>query len=477
MKRVLAALFVLMVALLAACGTEATPTATSVAARTATPTATQPPRATVAPPATSVPTMLPASTSAIQPARATAAESACVACHKVVTPGIVADWKNGVMGSMGFECTVCHTGEGKDRPDVRDHNGFKVVTIVTPKDCGACHAREAKEFGDSHHAQAASFIGSLDNMLGEVVGGAPVANVGCRQCHGSEVKLTADKRPDSASWPNTGIGRINPDGSLGACSACHSRHRFSVSQARQPEGCAKCHLGPDHPQKEVYDESKHGILFYDRKEAQNLELPAGKWIVGRDNLYPTCASCHLAATLQQAGTHDVGARLSWTLRPAVSKKMDGWEAKRTAMQGVCGQCHSSGYVGSFYKQFDAAVALYDDKFGKPATDIMAQLRAQQKLTATNFDDQIEWVYYELWHHEGRRARHGAAMMGPDYAWWHGLYDVAKVFYTEFVPMAEALSPGIMKPVLDMPEHSWTRGLTKEEIQKQLEFYRQRYGQQ
>ena len=27
---------------------------------------------------------------------------------------------------------------------------------------------------------------------------------------------------DPATWPNTGIGRINPDGSEGSCTACHS---------------------------------------------------------------------------------------------------------------------------------------------------------------------------------------------------------------------------------------------------------------
>jgi hypothetical protein len=32
---------------------------------------------------------------------------------------------------------------------------------------------------------------------------------------------------------------------------------FSKAQARQPEVCSKFHLGPDHPQKEVYEESKH----------------------------------------------------------------------------------------------------------------------------------------------------------------------------------------------------------------------------
>ena len=60
---------------------------------------------------------------------------------------------------------------------------------------------------------------------------------------------------DPATWPNTGIGRINPDGSAGSCSACHTRHSFSKAQAREPQTCGKCHLGPDHPQMEIYQES------------------------------------------------------------------------------------------------------------------------------------------------------------------------------------------------------------------------------
>jgi hydroxylamine dehydrogenase len=46
-----------------------------------------------------------------------------------------------------------------------------------------------------------------------------------------------------------------------------------------------------------------------------------------------------------------------------------------------------------------------------------------------------WVeFYELWHHEGRRARMGAAMMAPDYAWWHGFYECKKR-YVEFMKEA------------------------------------------
>jgi hypothetical protein len=51
----------------------------------------------------------------------------------------------------------------------------------------------------------------------------------------------------------------------------------------------------------------------------------------------------------------------------------------------------------------------------------------------NFANAVDWSYWELWHHEGRRARHGASMMAPDYTHWHGTYDIAKTFYTHFVP--------------------------------------------
>ena len=98
------------------------------------------------------------------------------------------------------------------------------------------------------------FLASLDNFLGEVVAGGPAVAVGCMQCHGSTIKVLPNGKFDPATWPNTGIGQINPDGSWGSCSACHARHAFSVAQAREPETCGKCHLGPDHPQMEIYQE-------------------------------------------------------------------------------------------------------------------------------------------------------------------------------------------------------------------------------
>ena len=55
-----------------------------------------------------------------------------------------------------------------------------------------------------------------------------------------------------------------------------------------------------------------------------------------------------------------------------------------------------------------------------------------------FEHKAQWEFWELWHHEGRRARHGASMMGPDYTQWHGNYEVAHRFYMEFVPQLKAV---------------------------------------
>jgi len=354
------------------------------------------------------------------------------------------------------------------------------------------------------------------------VGGPPAVAVGCMQCHGSQIKVLPDGKFDPATWPNSGIGRINPDGSWGSCTACHTRHRFSVEQARRPDACGKCHLGPDHPQMEVYKESKHGILYEAFRDKMNMDRPS--WVVGKDyTTAPTCSTCHLSATQTQGATHDVGERISWTLRPAISTKLnmvvyddlwkedlpdgvplpkkgedvkakDGktrkvkdvltWQQRRERMLDVCSSCHAGGQVAGFYKQFDELVLLYNDKFARPATAIMNELYQAKKLTAAPMDEKLEWAYYELWHHEGRRARHGASMSGPDYAWWHGIYDVAKNFYTHFIPevkqvAGEPLASQLLdKYVYSQPGHAWVKGgMTKEELQKIQEFYRQRYGTQ
>lgn len=398
----------------------------------------------------------------------------CASCHEGTSPGIVGQWKNSAHSKASVTCIDCHRAKEGD-PDAFSHNGELIATIVSPSDCAGCHQNEEQQFTASYHAKAAQFIGSLDNFLGEAVEGTPAANSGCKQCHGSTVKVTENGRLDPATWPNTGMGRVNPDGSKGSCTACHARHDFSKSQAREPDNCGKCHMGPDHPQIEIYEESKHGILFKANRDEMNLD--SASWVVGKDySAAPTCATCHMSATPNQPVSHDVGARISWTLRPVISTKLPEWETRRGSMKDVCNQCHAGAYTDNFYNQFDDAVNLYNTKFAAPAKSVMDELTNEGLVTKTPFDDTIEWTYYELWHHEGRRARHGASMMGPDYTQWHGFYEVAKHFYNKFLPEAEALKPGVTARILEDPYHKWAKGLSKEEMQKLLEFYQQRYGE-
>jgi len=360
----------------------------------------------------------------------------CMTCHKEKSPGLYKQWYMSGHGTHNITCIDCH-GAAKSDIDAFMHEGAYIATLVTPEDCGQCHEKEAEEVSNSYHASAGQILESKDAYLAHVAGGEPIAITGCESCHGSKVVIdnNSPNKLSKKSWPNSGIGRINPDGSLGSCNACHTRHSFSKAQARQPEACSKCHLGPDHPQKEIYEESKHGNTYYTNIDDMNLD--SDSWVVG-DDYYAssTCATCHMSATRDMAITHDVGQRLAWTLRPPISKHKDNWQVKRANMIKVCVNCHGTTFAEGHFYQFDATVNLYNEKYAKPATQIMNLIKEKKLMTTSAaFSNKIEWIYWELWHHEGRRARHGAAMMGPDYAWWHGIYDVAQHFYFKFLPEA------------------------------------------
>jgi len=411
----------------------------------------------------------------------------CMTCHKEKSPGLYRQWYQSAHALHKVTCIDCHRAAADD-PDGYEHYGVRIATLVTPRDCGRCHKKEMEEVDRSYHAQAGLILESQDAYLAHVGAGEPVAIQGCESCHGTKVKLDADSpnKLSMKSWPNSGIGRLNPDGSKGSCNACHTRHSFSRAQARQPEACGKCHLGPDHPQKEIYEESKHGNTYFTNMDKMNLD--ADRWVVGEDYFVaPTCASCHLSATVKQKATHDVGERIAWTLRPVVSVYKENWQSRRTNMMDVCSTCHGSVFVRGHFYQFDASVRLYNEKFIAPATDIMNLIRKKNLLAnPAAFGNDIEWIYWELWHHEGRRARHGAAMMGPDYTWWHGFYEVVKHFYFKFLPAARAygdpeINDRIHRLLADDPMHQWLNrsaddlkaAIRSGDMQK---LYQQFYGQ-
>ncbi|MGQ9693768.1 MAG: multiheme c-type cytochrome [Thermodesulfobacteriota bacterium] len=293
--------------------------------------------------------------------------SACLDCHRDFTPGIVADWQKSLHSqtapAWAFKkgekerrvtadkippalervvvgCFECHGQNPEKHKDNFDHMGFKINTIVSPKDCATCHPREEKEFSGSkkahavgnlrknpfYHVLVETIIGpkSIDN--GRIVSQKPspmTQQETCFACHGTDIKVLGIKKietqmgkvevPKLTNWPNQGVGRINPDGSRGTCSSCHPRHQFSIAVARKPYSCAQCHLEPDVPAWNVYKESKHGNIFFSNNAQWNFE--AVPWKGGLDFQAPTCASCHNSLLVTPDGrivaerTHDFGARL------------------------------------------------------------------------------------------------------------------------------------------------------------------------
>jgi hypothetical protein len=384
----------------------------------------------------------------------------CVACHKTENPALYEQWGSSLHFRANIGCFECHSTTSGD-VDSYEHYGQQIATLVTPKDCSRCHSKEVEQFTASRHARAAAIRGSPDEMLATVVegnqgmhtpafpaGSSAAAVTSCVHCHGSQARLLPGGKLDPATWPSGGIGRLNPDGSLGSCTSCHSRHSFSAAQARHPATCGNCHTGPDHPQREIYESSMHGAAFLARIADMNLESP--KWIIGEDYAAaPTCATCHMSATRTQPPTHDVGMRISWNHRPASSLRADAadarmqlpgaqvpWQVRRDNMKNVCLNCHHTQWVDGFFQQYDSLIELYDTKFAVPGEKLYSL--AAPLLKPEPFSNDADWAWYELWHRAGRRARQGAAMMSAD-AVQTGMYDVARLFYTELVPRLTSLA--------------------------------------
>lgn len=50
---------------------------------------------------------------------------------------------------------------------------------------------------------------------------------------------------------------------------------------------------------------------------------------------------------------------------------------------------------------------------------MTRLRNDGVLTGDPFTQPIDFVYFDLWHYDGRTSKHGAFMGGADFIQWHG----------------------------------------------------------
>ena len=351
---------------------------------------------------------------------------ACVTCHRQATPGIVHQYGHSTMASAGVACVDCHGAED-GTPGAVAHEGKFVLRQPTTAVCARCHPNEAAQFLQSRHGLPAwvAYAGSRELSAAQRAQyeSIPEGRFAPDTARNQIARMEGEALTHFACEPCHAIGRPAADGSVGDCTKCHQRHQFSLEQARKPETCNNCHIGPDHPQWEIYFESSHGIAYSTGGHRWDWSEKPGTLTV-KDFPAPTCALCHFSGFGGQGTTHDVGDRLTWYLFSPISERRPGWQDARTRMQGVCRECHNAGFVERFYGNADAATESVN-AFIRESDAIMDDLRTQGLLTDAPFDEPIDFVHYETWHHYGRTAKFGVWMQGADYTQWHGAYEVLK----------------------------------------------------
>jgi hypothetical protein len=290
----------------------------------------------------------------------------------------------------------------------------------------------------------------------------------CLYCHGTVVEVNGTKTkgtnhgemtfPVLSGWPNQGVGRINPDGSMGSCAACHARHQFSIEMARKPNTCSECHKGPDVPAYPVYMVSKHGNMYSALGKGKTWNFKAVPWTVGKHFTAPTCATCHVSLLVSEEGgiladrTHQMNDRLAWRLfgliyahphpkspdttiiknkaglplpteltgEPVASFLIDSKEQdkRRRSMQVICLACHGQGWVDGQFARMENTVRTTNE-MTLAATRVL--ISAWDKGAAKGlsqkdsiFNESIEKKWVEQWLFFANSTRFASAMAGADY---------------------------------------------------------------
>ncbi len=348
----------------------------------------------------------------------------CVVCHERTTPGIIQQYGHSTMAAANVACQNCHE-VNQGYPGSIEHENTYVLRSPTTAMCAKCHQAEVAQYNQSRHALPAyvAYAGTED-LSPEHLAMYEAVPEGGYAPDKSRNAIAELEGPELRKFTCEGchnIGLPAADESIGQCQKCHLRHAFSLEQVRKPETCNACHIGPDHPQWEIYQESPHGISYLTMGHEWHWEAEPGTLTV-EDFPAPTCSICHMSGFGTVGTTHDVGDRLTWFLFSPISTRRPAWQDNKVRMQGVCLECHNQNFLDEFYDSADLATERVNE-WVVESDELMAPLKEQGLLTADPFDEPIDFTYFNLWHHWGRTAKFGVWMQGPDYSQWHGAYEV------------------------------------------------------
>ncbi len=371
----------------------------------------------------------------------------CIDCHTKVTPNIVTDWQLSKHSGNSVDCEMCHGGSHKSAEDVEK------VSMPTHQTCNDCHDTQVSQFLKGKHSIAWSAVKAMPttHMLPTPLNDGMK---GCGGCHKMGVKSEEE------------LERLIADGSKfghASCDACHTRHTFSIEEARQPEACQTCHMGFDHPQWEMYSSSKHGVRY-------GL---VQKGILPKATAAPTCQTCHMSegnhevrtawgflavklplpedpewaadqvTILQALGVLDLEGKpteLVDVIKAADVARLtqEAWQVEREKMLNVCSDCHSENFAKGELEKGDQMIrevdhlmaqairevaSLYEDGIiMKPETYPYA---FPMLLTFQDAATVIEQDLFEMFLKHRMRTFQGIFHANPDYAFWYGWSEMVR----------------------------------------------------
>jgi hypothetical protein len=377
----------------------------------------------------------------VLPAPALAQVPSCIECHARLTPGIVADWNASRHHEAGVDCAACHGGAHRTEADAAQ------ALIPTPETCAQCHAERVAQFTRGKHAAAWAAMNAMPTIHWQ-----PMAMTdgmkGCGGCHKLGLKSPEDAK--KLARGGRGFG-------MASCDACHTRHTFSVAEARSPEACETCHMGFDHPQWEMYSSSKHGVRQA-LKRAGVLPPTAAA---------PTCQTCHMpggdhevrtawgflavrlpmpedpqwaadrATILQGLGVLDPAGQPTGRLdvvKAADVARLDqaSWQKERDKMLTACVGCHSGSFAREQLARGDEMIRSSDHLVAEGIRTVAALYRdgvlPRPSSYAAPFPDLltfhdaptvVEQKLFVMFLEHRMRAFQGSFHASDDYAMWYG----------------------------------------------------------
>jgi len=385
-----------------------------------------------------------------------ASSQVCVECHKKVTPNIVSDWQLSKHSQNKIDCINCHGDKHKSTVDASK------AEIPTPETCATCHEARVKQFKEGKHALAWAAMKAMPTIHWQPMVLTEGVK-GCGGCHKIGLKTKADIK---------GLRKEGAGFGMASCDACHTRHTFSVQEAKQPQACQTCHMGFDHPQWEMYSGSKHGVRYL-MKQTKILPTAASA---------PSCQTCHMqggnhavftswgflavrlpmpedkqwaadrVTILQGLGVLDPEGKPTGRLEAVKGARVarltqEEWQKERDKMVKVCHRCHSVNFAMDELEKGDQMIKEIDRLMAEAILTVAGLykdgvLPKPQKYTYPfpdlfTFHDAptvIEQKLFVMFLEHRMRAFQGTFHANPDYALWYGWSEMQRDL-TEIKEMA------------------------------------------